>query len=266
MGTDRKVKVLAMGASTFFFSETTPEETTLNLTKACVEALRPDIEWEFAGASLYLGPGMPSRVAKVVGQEKPDLVMLRPPSVQLVQDFVVHRIRERWPGLYNRSVWFSEILNRLAGGGPAGTEGPRGWIFRVPRWFMVKLIGVAPALRVEEAIEVVRETLEGLARLEDVQVVYVLPGTTMEPNIPAAEARRRRDRFATGVGAICKEKGMLLVNPEEEYRLRGIVRGKAIDGWHPGVDDRRIDGDILGEYVASYVGSGEGRRSEIQTT
>lgn len=256
----RNVKVLAMGASTFFFSETTPEETTLNLVKGRVQQLRPDIAWEFSGTTLYLAPGMAARVEKVVTAERPDLVLLRPPSVQLVQDFVVHRIRERWPGLYNRSVWLSEILNRWAGGGPAGAEGPRGWIFRVPRWLMLKLVGVAPALRVEEAIEVVHQSLDVLSRMEDVQVIYVLPGTTMVPNIPAAEARRRRDAFAAGVGAICAEKGFLLVNPEAEYERLGIVRGRPIDGWHPGVDDRRVDGDILGAYVADYVARVESAR------
>ena len=157
--------------------------------------------WQCDATVLYLSPNMAARVRDVTERERPDVVFLRPPDMQILQDYVVYSVRERWPALYRTSVRLSAWLIDLAGGGPQGAPWFRGWLFRAPRWLMSKVVGVAPAMRVPDAVACVRETLDALSRLEDVTVVYSLPMSTVPPNISIDEARRRRNEFASGVKA-----------------------------------------------------------------
>ncbi len=243
-------KVHVFGPSTLHFSDTTPGDSLLGLTQEALAESWPEGEWHCSATLLYLAPNIAARVEEVVERELPDLVLLRLPDMQLLQDYVVYRIRERWPSLYRPAVRISRWLNDLAGGGPRGARRFRGWIFRAPRWLLANAIGVAPAMRVDEAVESVRQTLDMLGRREDLQVVYSLPMPTVPPNIPAQEARRRGDEFARGVSQYCIQKRIPCLDPGEVRGRAGISAGLAKDRWHPDLENRRLDARILAHAIS----------------
>lgn len=245
----KKYRVLIFGPSTLLFSDTGPEETSLKLIEARLKELEPETDWECLANVLYLAPSMAARVRSLVERERPDMAYLRPPAMQLVNDFVVNRIRERWPGLYDASTRVSEFFNKLAGGGPAGAPGARGWVFRGPRWLLVRVVGVAPALRVEEATALVRQTLDDLLRMEDLEIVYSLPSNIVPPNIGLEASLERLGRFGAAVQQYCAEKSIFCVDPPEELRKRNVVRQLADDRWHPDLEGRRVDADIVAQTI-----------------
>lgn len=245
----QRCKVLVFGASTLVYSETTPEESSIKLIERRLRELDPETDWQCVPSVLYYSPGMPRRVHQVIERERPDMVYFRPPGMQLVNDYVINRIRERWPRLYNSSTRVAELFNRLAGGGPDGAPGARGWLFRGPRWLLAKTIGAAPAMRVPEAVAVVRETLDDVLRIEDLTVVYSVPSNVVPPNIPAEEAASRLREFAAAVAEYCVQRRVRFVEPAVEYAKRGVVRRLGSDRWHPDAESRRRDADIVGEIL-----------------
>ncbi len=250
--TDRsgQCKIIIFGPSTLFFSDTAPEDTSLKLTQKALEELRPQVDWDCSGSVLYLSPNMAARVLATVRKERPEVVLLNLPSLQLMQDYVVYRVRERWPGLYRASVSLSQWLLDVGGGGPQGAPWLRGWVFRGPRWLMTKLIGVAPSIRVDEAVQCVRETLDGLLRIEDLHVIYFLPSGAVPPNIPAAEASRRSGAFAQGVSSYCRERRIPWLDQVEARGRAGIVRRLGKDRWHFDLENRQFAARLAAEAIA----------------
>jgi hypothetical protein len=242
-------KVHLMGPSTLLYSDTTPQESLMGLTEAALVRLGPDVDWACSASVLYLAPGMAARVGKVVAAESPDLILLRPPDMQFLQDYVVFKVRERWPPLYRPAARLAQWLNDLAGGGPDGAPKWQGWLFRGPRAAMTRLIGVAPAMRVGGALDAVRETLDLLRANEDLAIIYSLPMPTLPPNIPAVEAQRRREAFAAAVTAYCSEKQIPCLDPGAVRRAAGLQAGLAGDRWHPDLENRRFDASVIARAI-----------------
>ncbi len=242
-------KVHLMGPSSLMYSDTKPQESLMGLTETALAGLAPDVDWACSASLLYLAPGMAARAGKVVAGESPDLILLRPPDMQFLQDYVVFRVRERWPPLYRPAARLAQWLNDLAGGGPDGAPRWQGWLFRAPRAVMARLIGVAPAMRVGDALDVVRETLDLLRANEDLAIIYSLPMPTLPPNIPALEAQRRREAFAAGIGAYCSEKRIPCLDPGLVRRDAGLPAGLAGDRWHPDLENRRFDARVIARAI-----------------
>ena len=76
---------------------------------------------------------MAARAGKVVAGESPDLILLRPPDMQFLQDYVVFRVRERWPPLYRPAARLAQWLNDVAGGGPDGAPRVAGLALPCPQ-------------------------------------------------------------------------------------------------------------------------------------
>lgn len=169
--------------------------------------------------------------------------------MQLVNHFVVNRIRERWPALYNSSTVVADFLNKLAGGGPEGSSGIRGLVFRGPRCLLARVIGVAPALRVQAAPAVVREALDDLLGLESVEVLYGLPSNVVPPNVSNEEADRRLAQFGALVMKYCAARRIPCIDTRAELDRRGVVHRLTDDRWHPDRAGRQADADILVEAI-----------------
>jgi hypothetical protein len=249
--------VRIFGPSTLLHDDLGEGRSLLALTQRALETVRSDVEWKCGGSVLYIAPGMTERVLRSLETDRPDLVVLRLPQNQWISDYVVYRVRELWPGMYRRAVSVASFLIRLAGGGPDGAPTPRGWVFRVPRWFLGGTIGVAPAVRVEDAVALVKDTIDAVLKLEDVQLLYLMSSQTVRPTVPEAEAARRRDYFVRTVAAHCDSRGIPWADPTALRIQAGLERRLSSDGWHTDLENRELDAGILAEAIIQTL---DGRR------
>jgi hypothetical protein len=246
------------GPSTLISQDQGEGRSLLDLTRKALADSAPGIEWDCRASVVYVAAGMEVRVVRILESEGvPDVVVFRFPQNQYISDYVVYRVRELWPGMFRRSVRIAEFLIRLAGGGPEGAPSLQGLVFRAPRWLLTKVIGVAPAVRVEKAVEQVKQTIDTVLRIEDVHLVYMMSTQTVRPNISEAEARRRREYFVREVAAHCDRHSVPWLDPADVYTKARRVRGLADDRWHSTIDDREFDAAILSRVILQ---AGEGRR------
>jgi hypothetical protein len=238
------------GPSTLSSGDQGEGRSLLDLTRKALDEVAPEVEWDCRASVLYVAPGMEERLERTLTVEGvPDVVVLRFPQNQYMSDYVVYRVRELWPGLFRGSVRIAAFLIRLAGGGPEGAPSWRGMVFRAPRWLLAKVMGVAPAVRVEKAVEYATASIDSILRMEDVHLAYMMPTQTVRPNISAAEAQRRREYFVEKVSAYCDRHNVPWLDPAGVYREAGRVRGLAGDRWHSTVDDRVFDASILAQVI-----------------
>jgi len=230
-------------------SDQGPETSLLGLTKKALAKARPDLDWTCEGTTLHISPGMAGRLRRALADAPPDVVVLRIPQNQFMGEYVVYRIRELWPRLYDRSLALSHWLVRLAGGGQAGAPTPRGWLFRIPRWVACRIIGTAPAVSVEAAVDLVKQTIDTVLRFEDVHLAYLMSTPTVQPNIPAAAAAKKREHFVRGVGSYCDQHQVPWLDPMTAYGASDRTRAAAVDGWHSTSADREFDGWILAQSI-----------------
>jgi len=265
--------VQIFGPSTLNLSDQGPEGSLIGLAKKALADARPDIDWTCEGTTLHISPGMAGRLRRALADKRPDVVVLRVPQNQFMGEYVVYRIRELWPGLYDRSLalshWVVQLAGggqlgdgsvnegafpshwvvQLAGGGQAGAPTPRGWLFRIPRWVACRIIGTAPAVSVEAAVDLVKQTIDAVLRFEDVHLVYLMSTPTVQPNILAAAAAKKREHFVRGVGGYCDQHQVPWLDPMTAYGASGRTRAAAVDGWHSTSDDREFDGWILAQSI-----------------
>jgi hypothetical protein len=178
--------------------------------------------------------------------------------MHFTREYVVYKIRDRWPRFYRAAVSISRVLNSIAGGGPEGASSLRGWLFQGPRGLAAKLIGTAPDVAVEIAVDLARQTIDTLLRQEGTQVVYSFPNQSFPPNIPGAEANRRRRFYFDAMSAYCRERMIPTVNPAELARQSGETLRLSADGWHEDAAGREVMARL---YARSILQALEGHRS-----
>jgi hypothetical protein len=241
--------VLIFGPSTLSSDDLGSDKSLLALTRVALAHDRPEVSWTCDGVVSYLAPGVARRVLSRVESDPPDVVVLRFPQSQFMSDYVVYRIREYSRLAYRVTVTISGWINRLAGGGPLGRESVRGWVFRVPRWLVERVVGVAPSIRVEDAIDAAIETLDGLIRREDLRIVYIMSGNTIRPNIPLAQAAKRRQFYIDRVRAHCQSHRIPFLDPNEIQEQLGLERTTSADGWHTDLRNRDLDARVLSQAI-----------------
>jgi len=200
---------------------------------------------------------MANHVRRRIDGKVNDVAVVRVTEMHFLHDYVVYRIRQRWPGVYRKAVRLSEMLVSLAGGGPSGAPSMRGWIFRLPRWIGARLIGVAPEVEVEDAVAYTTQTLDALLRAENVHVVLVSSSNSMTPNFPAPEAKRRRSVYMGEMRRYCRQHTVLLLNPAAVAAGLGTQIRLGRDGWHEDLEGRDLQAWM---YAQAVVQALEGRR------
>lgn len=186
----RTVDVLLLSTSTINFTEGDPRHTLVALLEDALQEKEPDIDWRCSGGLLYVTPSMAERARRMIKEMRPQVAIVRPTGNAFMHDEVVSRIRERWPALYPLAMRLADFFRDLGGGKRRGAEGLRGELFRIPRRLAVKLIGQAPRIRVERAVEYVQETLEDLLPVEDLEVVCFTAVGNSETLLPPQEHER----------------------------------------------------------------------------
>jgi hypothetical protein len=249
--------VLILGHSSMTFAEFPDGQSLLDRTAAELARLRPDVAWRCESELLYISSGMAGYVLRRIDGKIPDIAVMRVAEMHFLHDYVVYRIRRRWPAMYRTAIRVSETLVNLAGGGPSGTPSMRGWIFRVPRWIGAKLIGVAPEVEVDDAVAYTTQTLGVLLRKESTHVVLVSSSNSMTPNIPASEAERRRSYYMGEIRRYCREHTVLVLDPGAVAAGLDTRIRLGPDRWHEDIEGRDLQARM---YAQAIVQALEGRR------
>jgi hypothetical protein len=234
-------RVLITGSSTASYSEAGPEGSEYSLLQSYLRRARPDIDWRCDSELIYLTKSMADRTLAAIHERRPDVVVLRLVGGNFFNEYVIERLRQVSPLAYRWSKEVAERLRQLAGGGPHGLDTPRGWIYRLPRWVMVKTLGTAPRISVEDAIAVVSSTLDGLLKFEDLTVLVRLPSYPKTPDTNLKEYERRVRLFDRSVRDYCERRRVPYYDWAAVRRLAGDERRIGADGWHPVLDTRDLD-------------------------
>ncbi len=239
-----------------------PDATSLlDRTRSELLRLEPRVDWRCEGELLYVNATMAGRVEQRSAAEPADVVLLRVAEMHFMQDYVVYRIRRRWPRLYGKAVRISAFLNALAGGGPRGSPRPRGWLFRAPRWLAARTIGVAPEIDVEDAAAYTRAALDVVLRAENAHVVFAASSQSMPFDLSAAEAARRRERFMSQMRRYCRDHAVLILDPARLATGLGEGLGLGPDRWHEDVASRDLQARM---YASAVVQALAGRTGEVE--
>jgi len=242
--------VLLLGHSSVSYAETGPGDSICDRTEAELNRLAPGLAWHCRTDLLYMTPTMAARVETRLNRDSlPDAVVLLIGEMHFTRDYVVYRVRERWPRLFRGAVRIAQALTDLGGGGPEGAPSPRGWLFRGPRWLAAKLVGVAPDVRVEEAVALTKQTLDAFLRHEGMQVVFFFSHQAFPANVPDAEAARRRDLYIREISAYCGERMIPAVEQASLLRETGRQINLAADGWHEDADGRQLQASLFAQAV-----------------
>jgi len=181
--------------------------------------------------------------------------------MQFLHDYVIFRVRDRWPRLFRVARGIAAPLLALAGGGVAGAPSPRGWIFRAPRWLAALTIGVAPNVALNDAIAWTKEALDALLRTESVQAVFVSSANAMVPNIAPAEAARRREAYMTEVRRYCLDHAVLMLDPAKVSAALGSRMSLGPDEYHEDVASRDPQASMYAQAILQAL---DGRRGEVE--
>jgi hypothetical protein len=243
-----------MSTSLMHFTESDPAHTLLALMEQALRERYPEVDWRCTGDLLYISEGMARRARTLVERHNPDVAIVRPTSLTFMHDDVISAIRDRWPRLYRAAVALGERLRWLSGGLRWGGAGPRGLIFRVPRWLAVKVIGEAPRIPVELATDYVRQTLDALSQIEALSFTCHLAVGNDKVALTPEEEARRRDYFVENLRAYCRERLVPFSNARDIMLARGITYDYGPDQWHTTLPYRTTEAETLATQVAVAAG------------
>jgi hypothetical protein len=239
-------KVLLLGHSGLTYSDSGPPGMHASLLKAELQRQAPAIDWQCAVMPVAPVRNMAAKVAEAVEQEKPDVVFLAPAGTYFTYDYVVVRLRRMAPRLYDRAMRLSRTLKRWAGEGFEGSPSPRGWVFRGPRWLGARLLGTAPLLDVEHAIENTSAALGYLIKRENLVTILKLPTMSSElTGERAAAAGRRLDQYQAAMRAMCRDHHVPCYELREAYGAAGQTLSKGRDGAHWPLEVRKWEASYL---------------------
>ncbi len=249
----RALSVVLLGPSGILETEGGVSGTMADMLRDRLEALNPDVDWSCWPEIFFISEGMAGRAVRIVSREKPDAAVIMIGSPAFADDFVVYRIRELCPPLFEASLRFSRLIKAIAGGKGEGSPTARGWLFRLPRRIGVKLIGARPVYSFNDALRYSKETIDALVRLEDVAIVC-RGGVTNPPfSDSATEHRRRVEAFNDALGAYCRERHVPFYVVQSEMAAEGHEISFLSSGGHISRFTREFDSHRAADLVATAI-------------
>lgn len=247
------MSVLLLGPSGVFETEGGATGTMADMLRQSLGRLHPDTAWTCKAQFFYISETMAERVVKVVRQEQPDAVAFLVGSPAFADDFVVYRIRELFPQLFEASLRLSRMIKVIAGGGSEGSGGPRGLVFRLPRRLVAKVLGASPICPLDDAIRLTEQTIDSLVRLEE--LALVCRGGVANPMYAEAarEHRRRVDVFNRALSVHCQERRVPFYVLQSEMSAAGHPIRFLGDGGHLSRFTREFDMEKAAAHLAASL-------------
>ena len=245
--------VLLLGSSRLNYVEGDPSGSLTALLSAALGERAVSVTWRVEGRPLFYGPRMPEVARRHWETTRADFVVVDLGSNAFADDVPIARIRRRWPRLYPFARRMAERFKVMAGGGQVAS--PRGWLFRFPRWLVLRLVGAEPEVEMEAATAATLATLDQLLRLED-PVVICSFGFMPEPSGPRARAvyRSRVQPFTRRVLEYCREHHVAVYDRLEALAEAGRPAGRSVDRNYVDRATREFDAAKLAEMVAPRPG------------
>ena len=168
-------RILLLGASGMLFTDTGPSGTLPALLVAELTRREPGIAWFCDAVEIPPARNMPDRVTAALDAHHPDVVVLSASSSYFTYEYVSATVRRRWPKLFSLVSDVSTGLREASGGGFEGGRSARGWLFRAPRWLGRRLIGAEPFMKVENAIENTRASIDVVTARGGIVTIFKHP-------------------------------------------------------------------------------------------
>jgi hypothetical protein len=254
-----ETNVLLLGASGMLFSDAGPEATLGALLQRELSSRRGEVDWRCFAEEIPPARDMAARVAAAVEHRPPAAVVLAISASYFTYDYVVARVRRRWPRLYPLARRLTGETQRVAGAGIQGSDSLRGELFRLPRRFATAVVGAEPYMKVEHAVENTVAALDVLRGLPGVITLCDLP--RMNTRLPAddmARYRPRLQRFVEAVSAACKERSIYAYDLEQEMARAGLRAARVADGLHSDLPTRQWQAAFIADRILERLPRQEG--------
>ena len=238
--------VLIVGPSSVPYSESGEDGRLANLLLGELRQLQPRIDWTTAGVQIFQGTEMRERVADAVAQHGPDLVILRAASYHLTHEYVLWKVRDRWPALYPAAKFIDARLKQLAGGPRDRANTPRPWVYAVPRWLAAKTIGTSIGRSPEECARNITDTLDYLLAREEL-FLYLWPSTsaTFPKKRDNPQHERNVELLWRDVLDYANRRHIPRFNSADIRAAMGIEKSKSVDGIHASLGYRTYQARYL---------------------
>lgn len=210
--------------------------------------------WSVTAEIVGQGRSMARTMAVLAEQRQPDALVVALAASAFTYEFVVNRIRRRWPVVYRPALAFSQALKWVAGGDADERTTSRSLIYRIPEAIALRVIGGETSIAVEHAIENTTLALEALSRLERTPLVVRLPvGGMRATGARAASYEARLSRFRSAVSQVCRARLIPVVDVAAELRSAGKSRGHGFDGIHLDHETRSFEAELLARAILAAV-------------
>jgi hypothetical protein len=246
----RAITVLVFGASNVLYSDAGPENSLFALIEKELRSHARDVEWKLVAAEIPPARNMAERTLAAVHEHGATAAYYMPSSTYFAYDFVIARVRRRYP-------WAAGLVSTLGGGikGAAGGEfegaaGARGLLFRLPRRVADALIGAEPHIRTEHAIENTVTTMRRLAAIEGFYLVAREPFTRIRTSPKKLEKYLERiARYRAALRDACDTAGFACYSLPDYMARHGLEPLYVADQVHMTLETRRFEARAAAEHL-----------------
>jgi hypothetical protein len=245
------------------FTDTGPDGTLPALLRGELSARAPG-EWQCLGFEAPPARNMPASVAALLDEHSPAAVLIAFSASYFTYDFVIARVRRRWPRAYPLFSRLTGGVKVASGGGWAGGDSLRGAIFKLPQAAAKAVIGAEPYIKLDHAIENARLALETAAGRPGLVIGCKLP--TMNQDLSPEEYVRYKPRLSAFLDAIlatCAQRGVFTYDIQQEMLAAGAQERRVDDGLHGDLATRTWEARFLAERFLERLGSARGSASAV---
>jgi hypothetical protein len=244
------ISLLVFGASNVLFTDAGPEASLFELIRQELESRAPDVAWKLSAAEVPPARNMPDRVLDIVRREGAIGAYYMPSSTYFAYDFVIARVRRRYPWAAGLVARLGGGLKAAAGGEYEGASSARGELFRWPRAVAERLIGAEPYIRTDHAIQNTVETVNRLSRIEHFVLVAREPFTRIKTDPDKLRIYLERiDRYAAALRAACEAAGFCCYSLPRYMAKFGLEPLYVADQIHMTLETRRYEARAAAEHL-----------------
>jgi hypothetical protein len=212
----------------------------------------PDTEWHCLVRPIFYGPRMAELAGRHCADLQPKVVYLSLLGNAFTDPVPIAAIRRRWPSFYPRARQLAELLKSAAGGHSIG--GPRGAVYRLPRWLAARVAGAEPEVDLADAVRWSTETLSVLARYEDAQIICGFSSFTPPKNRFAKRVEAARNDFRRQLRGVCEAHHIAFFDRPVELAKAGLPDVRALDEAYAGLGTRRFEAEQLAGIISRERG------------
>lgn len=245
-----RVGVLVFGASNVLYSDAGPDASLFAFIKKELETARPDVAWELVAGEVPPARNMAVRTMELVERHGVTAAYYMPSSTYFAYDFVIARVRRRYPWARGFVAKLGSGLKEAAGGQFEGAGGFRGQLFRIPRRIAEAVVGAEPYIRTDRAIENTVTTIQRLAEIEGFVFVAREPFTRIRTDPAKLEKYLQRiGLYAAALREECGSHGFHSYSLPDYMAAYGVEPLYVGDQVHMTLETRRYEAKAAAEHL-----------------